>query len=1194
MTKNSMSTIRAARPKTKRRPRRRPRRPSFARTLRRAASALNRPAIPISSILRLVSVLLCLAILKIDTRIEGQGGPWVVKPPAATPVNPASPLVTNLVGLWHVSQSATPVNLVNAALNGTYNGAPAFVPTQDGMGMVSILDADHFEVTDPGHVLDFSTGPFSIGVDFYYGAPAPGAVIIGRGRQLIEGFNVRVANDGVGQRIIAAVNHNPTADLIQTGNVLRIGEINRVLVTFDGSVATIYVNGVNAGSGPYLPPSFPTGSLIAGRDAAYGGFNFSRPITRIMVWRRLIVPAEAATLTGADPYAYMMPPSSTQPAISLVSVGPVTPTSATIGWTTNVPADSFVQYGPTTAYALKTTVDPASVTVHSQVLTGLTPGTLYHYQVVSKDASGAIVASSDSTFTPIAGLAFSDDFNGGSLDVAAWTALNRAGDTAAGELQYYQPGNALVASGRLEVPADADPSEPGFDFTSGMVQWPVFNFRYGTVEVRAKLTGGSGPWPALRLLGSNCQQTNISLPGNSAPCDKPQAGSEEIVIAEVLNSSATAVHQQVRSGAAVAACQPLVSDGGQNWHTYAVVWSPTSLEWKVDGTTTCSTAAAIPASPMFLVMSVAMGASGGPVNQTTLPQSMFVDYVRVYEQTDTLAPVVVGVSPGGGSTGVPLTTTVAARFNESMAPASINGTSVLLRVGATVVPATVSYTEATRTATLAPTALLAPLTTYTVTVKSGASGVTDLAGNPLASDATWSFTTTNDAQPVITSLSQVSGSVGTSITITGSHFGPTAATGSVSFNGATAATTSWTTTSIVTIVPVGATSGPVVVTVGGQASNAVTFTVTVPVPTLTSLSPTTRAPGTTVTIAGTNLVANLLVGKIGWWGPFSPGVPPRNWIEGMPHGTFVGAPPISDGGFTSDASNYLLIPHDAGATYSWTSGAWSAQVDFAFSAAPIFPGGLPVLVVSNGSFAQGTGWEIQLGNAVLNGKYQIMLESNHGIGSYHIVSAYLIVPGALNRAMIVCDEAGLGTWYVNGTAWGSQPCAPSSPSSTGLFVGRYSDTPALPSAFPIKLLQIWNRALTPSEASLSTTTDPTGSLVTFNGTAASPTSYSATTIVTPVPAGASTGPVVVTAAGQASNPLPFSVPDAVPPVVTATTPASGSSGISPGTSVTASFNEAMAAATINSSTVRLSGPGSTPVAATVGYDAVTRTATLIP
>jgi YD repeat-containing protein len=79
--------------------------------------------------------------------------------------------------------------------------------------------------------------------------------------------------------------------------------------------------------------------------------------------------------------------------------------------------------------------------------------------------------------------------------------------------------------------------------------------------------------------------------------------------------------------------------------------------------------------------------------------------------------------------------------------------------------------------------------------------------------------------PSITSLTPNSGTVGSSVTVAGNNFGATQGTSTVQFNGTTASPASWTSTSIAVAVPSGATTGPVVVTVNGQASNGVTFTV---------------------------------------------------------------------------------------------------------------------------------------------------------------------------------------------------------------------------------------------------------------------------------------------------------------------------------------------------------------------------------
>src|SRR6185503_155307 len=71
-----------------------------------------------------------------------------------------------------------------------------------------------------------------------------------------------------------------------------------------------------------------------------------------------------------------------------------------------------------------------------------------------------------------------------------------------------------------------------------------------------------------------------------------------------------------------------------------------------------------------------------------------------------------------------------------------------------------------------------------------------------------------------------SGPAGTSVTITGANFGASQGTSTVTFNGAAAQPTSWSAASITAPVPSGATTGNVVVTVGGLPSNGQTFTIT--------------------------------------------------------------------------------------------------------------------------------------------------------------------------------------------------------------------------------------------------------------------------------------------------------------------------------------------------------------------------------
>jgi hypothetical protein len=118
-------------------------------------------------------------------------------------------------------------------------------------------------------------------------------------------------------------------------------------------------------------------------------------------------------------------------------------------------------------------------------------------------------------------------------------------------------------------------------------------------------------------------------------------------------------------------------------------------------------------------------------------------YVANYG-VDASGPVVTATAPAAGSTGVSLYSTVSATFNEVLDPATVNTNTVELRNAAsTLVPATVAYNAANNTVTLTPTAALTASTTYTVTLRGGATDprIKDTAGNPMASNVSWSFTT---------------------------------------------------------------------------------------------------------------------------------------------------------------------------------------------------------------------------------------------------------------------------------------------------------------------------------------------------------------------------------------------------------------------------------------------------------------------
>ena len=133
-----------------------------------------------------------------------------------------------------------------------------------------------------------------------------------------------------------------------------------------------------------------------------------------------------------------------------------------------------------------------------------------------------------------------------------------------------------------------------------------------------------------------------------------------------------------------------------------------------------------------------------------------IDEVRVYNRALSAAdiqtdmnraaapdgdpPAIVSTTPADGGTGFGVGSAVTATFDEAMNPASITTSTFELRDASNaLVPATVSYDAATGRASLTPSAALAFDSAYTATVRGGATGVKDLAGNALGANRVWSF-----------------------------------------------------------------------------------------------------------------------------------------------------------------------------------------------------------------------------------------------------------------------------------------------------------------------------------------------------------------------------------------------------------------------------------------------------------------------
>ncbi|MBI5091860.1 MAG: Ig-like domain-containing protein [Candidatus Hydrogenedentes bacterium] len=151
----------------------------------------------------------------------------------------------------------------------------------------------------------------------------------------------------------------------------------------------------------------------------------------------------------------------------------------------------------------------------------------------------------------------------------------------------------------------------------------------------------------------------------------------------------------------------------------------------------------------------------GHASQARADSALAENFVWTFttgESTDTTAPAVSSTDPANGATGVPPGRNLSATFSKAMNPLTITTATFTLRHGTTPVAGTVSY--AGITAVFNPTGSLPSSTLYTATITSGA---TDLAGNALASDHVWTFTTGASADttaPTVSSTNPVNGAIG--------------------------------------------------------------------------------------------------------------------------------------------------------------------------------------------------------------------------------------------------------------------------------------------------------------------------------------------------------------------------------------------------------------------------------------------------
>jgi fibronectin type 3 domain-containing protein len=179
--------------------------------------------------------------------------------------------------------------------------------------------------------------------------------------------------------------------------------LTHVAIVRSGATLTFYINGTLDAALPVMDSQpFRNGSntlRVGGQARGAQNRFFPGRIDEVHIYARALTQAEIQTDMNTP-----ITPDTTPPILSAISASAVTASAATFTWTTNELSDSEVEYGPTTAYGGFSALDVTKVTAHTVNLSGLTPSTLYHYRVRSRDAAGNLALSPDATFTTLEGI----------------------------------------------------------------------------------------------------------------------------------------------------------------------------------------------------------------------------------------------------------------------------------------------------------------------------------------------------------------------------------------------------------------------------------------------------------------------------------------------------------------------------------------------------------------------------------------------------------------------------------------------------------------------------------------------------------------------------------------------------------------------------------------------------------------------
>ncbi|MBF2708592.1 glycoside hydrolase family 16 protein [Flavobacterium soyangense] len=223
---------------------------------------------------------------------------------------------------------------------------------------------------------------------------------------------------------------------------------------------------------------------------------------------------------------------------------------------------------------------------------------------------------------------WSDEFNvAGTPNSNYWSYDTGAGGWGNNEAQYYtnRPENISVSNGTLKINTIKE-SYLGSNYTSArIITKGKFSFKYGTVEIKAKMPIGGGTWPALWMLGSNI---------DTAPW--PACGEIDMMehLGNQLNKIYGTLHYPGHYGGTGDSSNVTITNATTEFHIYKLDWRADFVKFYVDNQLfkTFVNSASLPFNQnFFLIINSAIGGNfGGTIDPNFVSSTFEIDYVRVY------------------------------------------------------------------------------------------------------------------------------------------------------------------------------------------------------------------------------------------------------------------------------------------------------------------------------------------------------------------------------------------------------------------------------------------------------------------------------------------------------------------------------------------------------------------------------------